>query len=64
MYGSRCCAAVLALAFVLLPAGHAQNATGSVNGTVTDPNGAVVPSANITITNKATGGARKLTTNS
>src|SRR5712671_6705645 len=48
--------------FALLPA-DAQStvATGSIQGTVTDPNGAVVPNAAITITNKATGQSSKLT---
>src|ERR1043166_3271941 len=48
--------------FSLLPA-RAQStvATGSIQGTVTDPNGAVVPGAAITITNKATGQASKTT---
>src|SRR5436305_1041618 len=48
--------------FSLLPA-RAQStvATGSIQGTVTDPNGAVVPSANITIINKGTGQASKIT---
>jgi len=46
--------------FSLLPA-RAQStvATGSIQGSVTDPNGAVVPGATITITNKATGQASK-----
>src|SRR5579864_891918 len=48
--------------FALLPAGAQSTiATGSIQGTVTDPNGAVVPGAAITITNKATGQSSKLT---
>jgi len=48
--------------FSLLPAGAQSTiATGSIQGTVTDPNGAVVPGAAITITNKATGQVTKLT---
>src|SRR6476469_4839459 len=51
--------------FALLPAGAQSTvATGSIQGTVTDPNGAVVPGAAITITNKATGQASKLTSSS
>src|SRR5215467_2288777 len=48
--------------FALLPA-RAQStiSTGSIQGTVTDPNGAVVPGATVTITSKATGRASKLT---
>lgn len=42
----------------------AQNATGSITGTVTDPTGAVVANATITATNKATGATRKLSTSS
>src|SRR5438270_1610470 len=46
--------------FGLLPAGAQSTiATGSIQGTVTDPNGAVVPGAAITITNKATGQSNK-----
>src|ERR1700739_943200 len=48
--------------FALLPAGAQSTvATGSIQGTVTDPNGAVVPGATITITNKATGQTSKVT---
>ena len=42
----------------------AQTATGTISGTVTDESGAVIPSATVTITNKATGSARTLTANS
>jgi len=40
-----------------------QAGTGAVNGSVTDPNGAVVPNATVTITNKATNSSRTTTTN-
>jgi hypothetical protein len=39
----------------------AQNPTGSIRGTVTDEQGAVLPKAAVTITNKATGDVRKTT---
>jgi hypothetical protein len=50
----------------VLPAAWAQStvATGSIQGTITDPNGAVVPNAAITITNKANGQSSKLTSSS
>ena len=51
--------------FALLPAGAQSTvATGTIQGTVTDPNGAVVPGATVTITNVATGQASKLTSSS
>ena len=51
--------------FALLPAAAQSTvATGTIQGTVTDPNGAVVPGATVTITNVATGQASKLTSSS
>ncbi|MGH9637742.1 MAG: carboxypeptidase-like regulatory domain-containing protein, partial [Candidatus Angelobacter sp.] len=51
--------------FSLLPAGAQSTiATGSIQGTVTDPNGAVVPGASVIITNKATGQSTKITSSS
>src|SRR5215471_3242046 len=41
----------------------AQTATATLSGTVLDPNGAVVPAANVTITEIATGVQRVVTTN-
>jgi hypothetical protein len=42
----------------------AQKFTGTIQGRVTDPSGAVLPNAQITVKNVATGAARTATTNS
>ncbi|HSB26292.1 MAG TPA: carboxypeptidase-like regulatory domain-containing protein, partial [Pyrinomonadaceae bacterium] len=44
-------------------AGFAQT-SGEMSGLVTDPSGAAVSGANVTITNKATAATRNVTTNS
>ena len=48
-----CCSALLA-----------QISTGSIQGTITDPTGAVVAGAKVTITSQASGQALVVTTNS
>jgi Carboxypeptidase regulatory-like domain len=49
---------------VLRPSASAQNATtGSINGTVMDSTGAVVPNATVSVIDKTTGSSLKLTTN-
>jgi hypothetical protein len=53
---------LLAVAAVLGPAAWAQNTTGTITGRTTDPTGAVVPNAKVTITNTGTGAARSITT--
>src|SRR5437016_7798202 len=67
---TRCCPRPLTcpclILFVLcaLPfAAFGQTATATLSGTVLDPNGAVVPAANITVTEVATGLQRTATTN-
>jgi len=59
----------LLMAFVLLLSSvvvlaQTTISTGSIQGTVTDPSGAVVSGAKVTITDKATGAAAGTTTNS
>ena len=45
---------LLAVAFIFSAAAFAQSNTGSITGVVTDPNGAVVPNATVTVTNQGT----------
>ena len=52
--------------FWFSPVSFAQStiSTGSIQGTVTDPSGAVLSGAKVTITNQGTGKSETLTTNS
>ena len=52
---------LLLVCFVCFTAAYAQTSKGFIVGTVADPNGAVIPNANITITNAATGTVRTTT---
>ncbi|HLY15847.1 MAG TPA: TonB-dependent receptor [Bryobacteraceae bacterium] len=55
---------VIALCSLLLPAlVLAQTETGAINGTVTDPTGAIIPNATVTVRNVATNAVRNVTTN-
>jgi Carboxypeptidase regulatory-like domain len=60
---SKLSLSTLACALTFATALMAQAPVGSISGTVTDSTGAVVPSAAITITNKANNVARSLTAN-
>ena len=51
------------LLVALCAIGSAQNATGTLAGTVRDPSNAVLPSAEVTVTNEDTGLTRKVDTN-
>jgi hypothetical protein len=50
------------LAMVCASSGFAQTDRGSINGTVKDPSGAVVPNAKVTVTNLDSGEVRETTT--
>lgn len=54
----------LAMMLLLVAIAIGQGGTGQISGTVTDPNGAVVPGATVTVTNKGTNLVRGATTNS
>jgi len=59
------CFAVLFLALAFAPSiiAQTQSTTGNIQGIVRDPNGAVVPGANVEVTNLATNTTRTATTN-
>jgi hypothetical protein len=53
--GTGCGVAILTIILLMVPAVWAQVSTATLSGTVTDPLGAVVPNAKVTIENVATG---------
>jgi hypothetical protein len=57
--------AIIIAAMLLFVVGslHAQGTAGAISGTVTDPTGAHLSDAAVTVTNEATGVSSKLTTN-
>ena len=57
------CILALVLALVACIPSFAQTITGSITGTVTDPSGAVVPGAKVTVTNVLTGVTTPTTSN-
>src|SRR5579859_2024504 len=59
-------AAVILPLFVLFAAlaAYGQSGAGTLQGTVTDPSGAVVPGDSVVVTSETTGGQRELTSNS
>src|SRR5258706_5728035 len=57
------CLAVFAM-FALTMSGFAQVETGQITGTVTDPSGAAIPNAKVTVTNAATGFSTSTASNS
>src|SRR5579871_5122683 len=67
LFGLRvACVLVLALAFVMAssPRAVAQTSTtGGVTGSITDPSGAVVPKADVTLTRTDTNAVEKQSTN-
>ena len=56
-------AALLACAFIFQASAFAQTSRGTVSGTVTDPNGALIAGASIALTNTQTGVTRTSTSN-
>ena len=61
--GLRGCVLILVMAMVSLVPSHAQEAGGTIVGTVTDPSGAAIANANMTVRNVATGVERVVPTN-
>jgi len=51
----RICLSIIPLLLLASLSGIAQTVTGAVRGIITDPTGAIVPGATVTVTNSATG---------
>ncbi|MBV8050855.1 MAG: TonB-dependent receptor [Acidobacteriaceae bacterium] len=56
--------ALVLASLVAIPAAAQSQISGDLTGTITDPSGAVVPGANVTLKNNATGASQTATTNS
>jgi len=56
-------APLCAALFLVVPTGYSQLSSGSILGTVADTSGAVIPGAQVKITNTGTGAVRELVTN-
>lgn len=52
------------LSFAGMAFAQSQASTGQITGTVSDPNGAVIPNATVTLTSKATNQTQTATTGS
>ena len=59
---ARCAAFVLLALLVFLPVAHAQT-TATITGTVLDTSGAVIPNAQVTLTNEASADVRVVASN-
>ncbi|HEY6489853.1 MAG: carboxypeptidase regulatory-like domain-containing protein [Terracidiphilus sp.] len=53
----------LLLVAIVVAYGHAQATNGNINGTITDPSGAVIVGSSVTLTNTGTSDTRTTTTN-
>ena len=60
--GSLLAAALVAFLFLVTPL-QGQTVSGTVTGTITDPSGAIIPGATVTVKNTDTGGIRTGVTN-
>ena len=58
-----CCSLLLLIALITTGTTLAQTITGNISGTVTDPNGAVIPNATVIAKNTGTGVETPVTTN-
>ncbi len=57
-------AVIMMAALLMISAVYGQQETGTITGTVTDPTGAIVPNAKVSVKNVATNAVRNATTNS